>query len=233
MDELARTCDRIASHSSRLRKVSLLAEYLRPLSDSDLARATRFLCCGPIQARDGKFSVGGATLRDAAIAATGLDPQVYAVCSREVGDTGETIGLLMHGRSLGEPMSLTDAEMLYARLYKMRRTADRIELLRDAFTRYRPLTLKFFVKVITGNLRIGLLSKQVEEAIASATGADLDEVRAASNCSGDLAQVAVAARHVRLHELEACLFRPMDFLLAKPLDQLSDLTDPQNWWVED
>ena len=25
----------------------------------------------------------------------------------------------------------------------------------------------------------------------------------------------------------------MDFMLAKPLDQLPDLTDPGNWWVED
>lgn len=233
MDELARTCDRIASYSSRLRKVALLADYLRPLSDADLARATRFLCCGPIQAEDRKFSVGGATLRDAAIAATGVDPQVYATCYREVGDTGETIGLLMHGKARGEAMSLVEAELLYARLYKMRRTADKVELLRDVFCRYDPLTLKFFVKVITGNLRIGLLSKQVEEAIAAATGVGLEEVRTASNCSGDLARVAVAARQGTLHELEACLFRPMDFMLAKPLAELSDLADPENWWVED
>src|SRR3954470_6893534 len=115
MDELAKTCERIASYSSRLKKVAILAGYLRRLSDSDLALAVRLLCCGPIQSEDHKFSVGGATLRDAAIAATGIEASLYSTCYREVGDTGETIGLLMHNRTADEPMSLRDAELLYAR----------------------------------------------------------------------------------------------------------------------
>lgn len=233
MDELARVCDRIASYSSRLRKVALLADYLRPLGDSDFVRAVRFLSSGPIQSEDRKFSVGGATLRDAALLATELEPAIYAACYHEVGDTGETIGLLLHGKSAGRPMSLAQAELLYARLFKMRRTAEKAELLREIFREHQPRTIKYFVKVITGNLRIGLLSKQVEEAMAAATGTALDEIRHAANCVGDLARIALAARQGRLQELEACLFHPMDFMLAKPLDQLSDLTDPENWLVED
>ena len=233
MDEFARTCDRIASYSSRLRKIGILAEYLRPLNDLDLARAVRFLCCGPIQSEERKFSVGGATLRDAALAATGIDGALFGLCYREVGDTGETIGLLLHGRTARQPMTLADAELLYARLYKMRRTADKVELMREIFTTYRPSTLKFFVKVITGSLRIGLQYKQVEEGVAAATDAALEDVRAASNCTGDLPRVAIAARHGNLHELEARLFHPMDFMLAKPLDDLSGLSDPGNWYVED
>jgi DNA ligase-1 len=130
-------------------------------------------------------------------------------------------------------MSLSEAELLYARLFKMRRTADKVELLRGIFTRHKPQTLKFFVKIITGNLRIGLLARQVEEAMAASAGVSLDEVRSASNCVGDLASVATALREGRLHELEACLFHPMDFMLAKPLDQLAALEDPCNWLVED
>jgi DNA ligase-1 len=233
MDDLALACERVASWSSRLRKVAILAEYLKPLPDIDLARAVRFLCCGPIQSQDRKFSVGGATLREAAIAASGFDAEVYATCNREVGDTGETIGLLLHGRTRNEPMSLADAELLYARLYKMRRTADKVDALREVFCRYRPVTLKYFVKVITGNLRIGLQYKQVEEALAVATGQPLGEIRHASNCTGDLPVVATAARQGRLYELEARLFHPMDFMLAKPLDRLDDLQDPENYYIED
>ena len=36
MDELARACEEIASHGSRLKKVALLADFLRRLSDVDL-----------------------------------------------------------------------------------------------------------------------------------------------------------------------------------------------------
>ncbi|MBC8167977.1 MAG: cisplatin damage response ATP-dependent DNA ligase [Bryobacteraceae bacterium] len=233
MDDLSRTCERIASYTSRLRKVAILAAYLRPLNDLDLVRAVRFLCCGPIQSEDRKFSIGSSTLRDAALVATGLDPALYGLCYREVGDTGETIGLLMHNRTRNEPLTLAGAELHYARIFKVRQTSGKVELLREIFVRHRPATLKFFVKVITGNLRIGLQSKQVEEAIAAATGAHLEEVRAASNCSGNLPRVALAARQSRLHELEASLFHPMEFMLAKPLDELTDLTDPENWYVED
>ncbi len=233
MDDLALTCERIASYGSRLRKVALLSGYLRQLSDADLSRAVRFLCCGPIQSDDRKFSVGGATLRDAALLATGIDPKIYAICYRDVGDTGETISLLLHNGTRNEPMSLADAELAYARLYKMRRTQDKVELLAEIFRRHRPRTLKYFLKVITGNLRIGLLAKQVEEAIAEATGADLDHVRSASNASGDLPRVALAARAGTLLELEARLFHPMEFMLAKPLDSVADLTEPDAWYVED
>lgn len=233
MDELAITCERIARYNSRLKKVAILSEYLAQLGDSDLGRAVRFLCCGPIQSEDRKFSVGGATLRDAALLATGIDPQIWNICYRDVGDSGETISLLLHNKTANEPLSLADAELLYARLYKMRRTQDKVDLLCTILKRHKPTTLKFFIKVITGNLRIGLLSKQVEEAIADATGAELQHVRAANNCTGDLPRVAVAARRGTLAKLEARMFHAMDFMLAKPLDKLEDLSDPENWFVED
>src|SRR4051794_5706167 len=99
MDALAEVCEQIASHSSRLRKVALLSAYLRPLSDLDLRRAVRFLCCGPIQNGNRKASVGGATLREAAAAVTGWDAFVLGHCYAEAGDTGETISLLLNGRT--------------------------------------------------------------------------------------------------------------------------------------
>ena len=37
----------------------------------------------------------------------------------------------------------------------------------------------------------------------------------------------------RWRELEARMFHAMDFMLAKPLDKLEDLSDPENWFVED
>jgi DNA ligase-1 len=233
MDQLALTCERIAGYASRLKKVSILAEYLKQLDDADLARAVRFLSCCPIQAADRKFSIGGVTLREAAALAAGWDSYIMSACHTVTGDTGETISLLMRDRTAAQPMSLSGAELLYARLYKLRRTADKVQLLREIFLTYRAETLKFFVKVITGNLRIGLLAKTVEEAIASATGTPAEEVRLANNRMGDLSRIAVAARHGTLDEIQARLFHPMDFMLAKPLDSLPDLTDPEEWWVED
>lgn len=244
MDQLAAVCERVASHDSRLKKIAIVANYLRHLSDDDLVRAVRFLCCAPVTGLEGdvnlfgeqlarKLSVGYVVLRQAAVSATGWDEDLYRLCHREVGDTGETISLLLRGGEPRTPMSLARAEELYRELYRSRRTADKVAILKNCFLQYPPLLIKYFVKVITGDLRIGLQRKQMEEAVAAASELPLDDVRDANNRLGDLSAVALAARRNELHAVEARLFHPMQFMLAKPLDNASMLADPENYVVED
>ena len=244
MDQLAAVCEKVASHGSRLKKVAIVADYLRALDDDDLVRAVRFLCCVPVAGMEGevnlfgqeharKLSVGYVVLRQAALAATGWDEDTYRLCHREVGDTGETICLLLRSEHPRTPMSLARAEELYRELYRSRRTADKISILQPVSSSTQPLAIKYFVKVITGDLRIGLQWKQVEEAVAAATGVPLDDVRDANNRLGDLSAVALAARRNELHAVEARLFHPMEFMLAKPLDDASALPDPECYVVED
>jgi DNA ligase-1 len=130
-------------------------------------------------------------------------------------------------------MSLAEAERRYRELYLAHGSSEKAGILGACFSTYRPLAIKYFVKVITGNLRIGLMVKQVEEAVAAATGASLDEIRSANNRLGNLPAVALAARTGQLHTIEAQLFHPMEFMLAKPLDALSDAGDAREYLVED
>ncbi len=234
MDALAAVAERVASYASRLRKIALVADYLSSLSDEDLPRAVRFLGGSPFSGSDPRrLSIGYVMLRDAAIAVSGFDAEIVRVCAHDVGDLGETIGLLLVGRTPGAPLSLAEAEAIYAKLHAERRQAAKFEILRAAFERYRPLALKYFVKVIAGELRIGLQQKMVEEAVAQATGAEADAVREANNRSGDLARVALAARAGALETIEARLFHPMDFMLAKPVESLAEIERPGDWVIED
>ncbi len=228
MDRLAEVTEQVAKYSARTRKIRVLAAYLRELPDDDLARAVRFLGGG-----NKRLSIGYATLRDATIAASGWDAGTVGICGREVGDTGETMALLMTGKSEGQPMTLAEAEAIYTALSRARKTAEKVELLRRTLVLHRPGALKYFLKIITGNLRIGLQAKMVEEAVAEATGVPHEEIRAANNRSGNLAEIALHARRGSVHTIEAELFHPMDFMLARPLDTLDDLNDPANWLVED
>lgn len=244
MDELAAVCEQIASHGSKLKKVSILGEYLRGLRDEDFALAVQFLGVGPVAegapnyhlfATEEKtqLSVGGSVLREALQAVIEWDREILRFCQAEVGDTGETIALLLRGKTLDQPLSLQAADDLYQDLFRARTTSGKRELLVCAFRRYRPLTLKYFVKVITRGLRIGLMSRMVEESVALACGIPNTAVRDANNRLGDLAAVALAARHGELAQIVARLFHPMDFMLAKPLERLEDIADPQDWTVED
>ena len=243
MDRLSEVCEAVASHAGRLRKVALLSEYLRTLSDEDLRRAVRLLSGEPPvaivkneamfgKAEPHRLSVGGATLREACARMTGWDSTVLGRCYQDVGDTGETIALLLHKCTRDEAFTLEAAEKIYTRLAHARKTADKIAILEETFRAFRPLALKYFIKWITGNFRIGLQTKMVEEAVALAAAAPLDLVRQANNRLGDLAHVAVAARHGQLHGIEAQLFHPMDFMLAKPLDKLADLSSAADYIVE-
>ena len=221
MDLLALVCEDIQRHASRLKKVGILAEYFKTLTDQDLALAVEFLSAGPAARESSanqtlfeiqekvELKIGRSVLREALRVATGWDKETLAICHAQVGDTGETISLLMRGLAAGEPMTLAAADSLYQQLFHANNTAQRVSLLAGIFRRYQPLTVKYFVKVITRGLRIGLLGRQVKEALA------------------------LAERHAHLAAAEARLFQPADFMLAKPLERLEDLADTAAWSVED
>ncbi len=244
MDQLAQVCEQILNHGSRIRKVALLAGYLRTLGNDDFALAVQFLSAGP--AAEGvanhslfeleeksRLSIGSSILRDALQTATGWDRETLSVCYGEVGDIGETTGLLLR-RSAGEqPLSLPAANDIYQQLFRARTTARKRELLVAAYRTYRPLTIKYFIKMITRGLRIGLMARQVEEAVAAACDLPNEAIRDANNRLGDLARVAMAARAGELTQIEARLFHPMEFMLAKPLERLEDLAEPKDWIIED
>ncbi|MDQ2712064.1 MAG: cisplatin damage response ATP-dependent DNA ligase [Acidobacteriota bacterium] len=245
MDELAIVCEEIASYRSKTKKIGILGEYLRKLADEEFALAVRFLSTGP--AAEGlagnyhlfaaeekaKLAVGGSVLRQALQASVEWDRKTLSVCYAEVGDTGETVSLLLRGKTAEKPLSLTAANQIYQELFQARTTAKKQELLAQAYRLYRPLTLKYFIKVMTRALRIGLMGRMVEEAVALACDVPNAEIRDANNRLGDLAAVAIAARRGELAKIGARLFHPMDFMLAKPLERLADLADPQDWIVED
>jgi DNA ligase-1 len=178
-------------------------------------------------------SIGRVVIRDALQAATGWDREIMRLCFNETGDSGETAGLLLRGISAGEPMTLQQAEQLYHQLGLARNTARKRELLTAIYQRYRPLTIKYFIKMMTRGLRMGLMGRMVEEAVALACGVPSESVREANNRLGHLPQVALAARRGELSAIETRLFHPMDFMLAKPLERLEDLADPAHWFIED
>jgi DNA ligase-1 len=232
-DELARTCEEVAAESARSRKVTGLASFLRGLDAADQIRALRFLSGVAVETERGrKLALGHATLRDALLAASGWDLETVRLCYRETGDTGEAVSLLMNGLTRGEPLSLGQAEQTFLRLYQLRRTVDRVELLRETYRALHPLTLRYFVKVLTGSFRIGLQQRLLEEAYAMAVGRTAAEIREANSKTGDLARVARAVQQDALERIEARMFHPMEFMLAKPVED-AELGDAGQWVVED
>ncbi len=112
------------------------------------------------------------------------------------------------------------------KLFEVRSTFDQIaaartanakgELLRALLERATPIEAKYILKIITGELRIGLKESLVEEAIAKAYDEPLAQVQRANMLLGDIGETLKLAAEHRLDAAQMRLFHPIGFMLASP-----------------
>ncbi len=244
MERFAETAARIASHSGKLEKIELLAQYFRTLDDADLPAAARFFTGSPFAARDSRtLSVGGRTIVEVARRVWEFDDAALGGAYRATGDLGAALAPLVRPPRAATLFSehLTPA-MLDARFGEIaaasgkqsnRRREAVLERIFRACT--DPLVATYVVKIITGDLRVGLREGLVLDAIARAFGADPDAVRRGVMAAGDAGAVALAAKHGTLAELRVEYGAPIGFMLATPVTYATEYPqlDGAVWIVED
>ena len=207
----------IAGTTSKLKKIALLGEYLRSLNPANLPIATRFLTGRAFAQSDNRtLQAGWAVIKRAILAAGRLTEQEFRAISRQYADAGKTAYEALLARTNPEDFTLTDAAAFFDRLQAARGPIAKGELLRQRFAALTPLEASYLVRILTGDLRIGLKSGLVEEAIAAAFASDLDAVREAEMFTGDLGEVAALASTGRLGDASLHLFRPVQAMLASP-----------------
>jgi DNA ligase-1 len=207
----------IAATPAKLEKVQLLSEYLQGLNAEQLAIATTYFTGKPFPQNDPRtVQAGWAVIHRALIAAANLTEPEFRRIAMSHGDAGKTALDSLEGRTAPEPFSLADSRKLFEALHKTRGPLGKTELLQKRFARLSAREGQYVVKILTGDLRIGLREGLVEEAIAAAFAAPLDEVKQANMLLGDLGAVAVLASKGELHRAELSLFRPIKSMLASP-----------------
>ena len=237
LEELARVAEKVAATTKKLEKAAALGEYFERLSDDDLARAARYFAGQVFALHDARTTnVGGRILSEALMAATGLHADLGARYARwgDVGDVAFEMFTEAKGSNLAS-LSLADTETLLVKLSATRGKNAKIVLLTNALTKATPLEAKYLVKLLSGDLRIGLREGLVEDALARAFKQPLAAVSLANMLRGDIGEAAVRARAGALHEVEMRLFHPLKFMLATPASDLADIarTMPQEFFVED
>src|SRR5207244_6515580 len=75
---------------------------------------------------------------------------------------------------------------------------------------------RYVVKILVGELRIGLQEGLVESAIAKAFDRKLAAVRRANMFTGDIGAAALLAKSDALESAKMTLFHPFAFMLAQP-----------------
>ncbi len=131
-------------------------------------------------------------------------------------DLGETAGELFAGREVPATLSIEQVGELFEKLHAARGPLAKTPLLITTLRQCTALEVKYLVKIITGDLRIGLKEGLVEEAIARAFARRPEEIRQTNLLLGDIGQTAKLALEDRLKEATLEPFRPIKFMLASP-----------------
>ncbi len=225
LEPWAELCERLAGTTKKLEKRAWMADYLRELPAEAAAYAALYLSGTPFAEADGRqLSVGGASLWQVVKELTHASDSAMHEAYRRHGDLGAAAFDLLSARAESTPATLTieDVAETFAQMAAARGvergTERRQTLLRDLLRRATPLEAKYLIKLMLGDMRIGVKQAQVEEAIAVATERELSAVRRAVMLLGDLSEVVRLADADRLGEARMRLFHPLGFMLASPVD---------------
>jgi DNA ligase-1 len=238
LQDFAETAEAIAATTRKLEKAAILGRYLESLSDPDLNRATRYFAGQQFAQADPRTTnVGGSIISAALSEATGFSGDDLYPRYVRLGDPGELAEEIIKEAGQNPPPTITlvETESLITRLSDTRGIKNKTALLTALLRRSTPLEAKYLIKLLAGDLRIGLREGLVEDAIARAFEQPLTEVANANMLLGDIGETAVRARSSELHNVDMRLFHPIKFMLATPAADLSDIarTMPQQFLVED
>ncbi len=238
LEQFAETAEQVAATTKKLKKASLVGTYLKPLNDADLSRAARYLAGHQFASNDARTTnVGGSIISSALSEATGLDYEQLGPIYVQLGDAGEVAfeAVSRAGRFTAPQLTLAETESVITRLSETRGIKNKTAILVTVLNHATPLEAKYLIKLLAGDLRIGLREGLVEDAVARAFEQPLARVAQVNMLLGDIGETAVRARANDLQDVNMRLFHPIKFMLATPAADLADIarTMPDEFFVED
>jgi DNA ligase-1 len=214
-------------------RVETLAAFFRAADPADGAWALALLL-----GKRRRRLITGRRLRQIGLECSGLPEWLFDACHAQVGDSAETIALLLPQLALppAPPLELPLAAWMETRLPALARLEadDQAEAVLAIWAALSPDQCFLFNKLLTGGFRVGVAGGLVTRALAQVSG--LEEAELAHRLMGGF-EPSAAAMEALLAPLAAGagapISRPYPFCLASPLeaDRLT-ASDPAAWQVE-
>jgi DNA ligase-1 len=222
MRRLAESAEAIAATTKRLLKTGIVADYLKSRTPDEAAVSALFLSGRAFPAwEETTLQVGGALLWRVVAELSGKSEAELTASYRKHGDLGAVAGEVLEERA-GQELGVVEVSKVFREIAAARGPAAKAALVRDLLGRATPLEAKYIVKIMTGDLRIGLKESLVEEAIARAYGGRLagalEKVQGANMLLGDIGETLRLAVEGRVGEAKMRMFHPLGFMLASPIE---------------
>ena len=230
---LAQVLEQVKGTSSKNSKVDLLSGYLRNLGPEEAEVAAR-VSSGRSSERGSKdeAQVGYSTLLDVLREITGASQELVSKTYLRHGDLGEVAQELLKEKKeqalFSEPLTLKDLDYAFKQLRSLKgkgSSSPRRGVVKSLLLRSSPLEGKYVVKVLTGEMRTGLVSGLLEEAIALAFGLSKSEAARAHMVLGDIGVLAREAAGGGISKVKIQPFRPVNFMLAEPLATAGEVAE--------
>jgi DNA ligase-1 len=221
-------CESIAATTKKLEKVRLVSGFLRKSEIDEAALAALYLCGTPFPRREERvLSIGFSLLLRAVASIAQADQRQIAPALRHHGDLGAGAEEILANRPPAStppvPISLQEMATVFDALARQRGPTPKQHLIEQTLRRLSPLEAKYFIKIATNELRIGLKESLVEEGIAAAYDQSLRAVQRANMLTGDISETFRLAARQELAAVRVQLFRPISVMLASPAETPADL----------
>ena len=223
LSDFTATANAIAATTKKSEKERILADYVRSLDDASLERAAVFFSGSPFARREERVAgVGGAAIGDAVAEATGRDPEDVWAAWEKYADAGDTIAESFPGDP-SRDITLVELGEFLDRIAATPGANAKKDVLVELFRKVNAQGARYVVKILTRELRIGLVEGLVESAIAKAFGRKLAAVRQSNMFTGDIGATALLARSDALETVKMSLFHPFAFMLAQPEEDPAEI----------
>ena len=225
MLRFAQLCEAVAKTTKKLEKRRLVADYFRQQPEQTASLAAIFLSGDVYPAfSERTLNVGGATVWRAVQQLTARSEQEMAEAYRRHGDVGAAAYELWPAEFTGSVLTLPDLAKLLDDIATARGPAAKLEQVSALLRQCSALEAKYAIKMMVGDLRIGMRESLVEEAIAAAYEKSELAVRRANMLLGDLGETLRLAAEDRLDEARMRLFHPLGFMLAAEVKSSEEAT---------
>lgn len=203
--KFVQVCENLRNTSSRLEKMAILEDFLCSLQEKDLVIAVRFLLGKPFAATDSRtLDVSWKTIQQVLNKIMLVEPKTSPLTLITIMDIFDQIAMTSGAGS-----------------------RKKIEtMLGELFTRAEGIEQTYLMKIIFGEMQIGVAEGLILESIARAAKVPLEIVRRANMYLGDpaeVARIALIEGPANLEKVRLKLFRPVQPMLAELAEDFSTI----------